>query len=121
MKILLDQGLPRGACKLLKASGIDADHVANIGLERAEDAEILEKAKTMSAVVVTLDADFHRLLAMSHDVRPSVIRVRIEGLKSDALAALLVDVVTRCANDLDSGALVSVDLARVRIHKLPLP
>jgi predicted nuclease of predicted toxin-antitoxin system len=106
---------------VLKASGIDAEHVGDIGLAQAEDADILQHAKTRSAVVVTLDADFHQLLAMSHDVRPSVIRIRIEGLKSEALATLLVGVVARCANDLDGGALVSVEVSRIRIHKLPLP
>jgi hypothetical protein len=42
-------------------------------------------------------------------------------LKSEALATLLVGVVARCANDLDGGALVSVEVSRIRIHKLPLP
>jgi predicted nuclease of predicted toxin-antitoxin system len=106
---------------VLRASGVDADHVADIGLANADDAVILKEAKHRNAIVVTLDADFHRLLALTQQAAPSVIRVRIEGLKSDALGALLVDVLMRCATDLSSGATVSVETTRIRVHKLPLP
>nr|WP_258003931.1 DUF5615 family PIN-like protein [Fischerella thermalis] len=41
MKLLLDQGLPRSAATLLSEAGIDAVHVAEIGLSAADDRDIL--------------------------------------------------------------------------------
>lgn len=66
MKLLLDQGLPRSAAKLLKAHKIETIHVGEIGLWAAEDIKIIQKAKEINCVVVTLDADFHSLLAFSN-------------------------------------------------------
>ncbi len=69
---------------------------------------------------MTLDADFHALLALSGAASPSVIRVRIEGLRSSELASLLERVITPCAEDLRSGAMVTVDEHSVRVRLLPL-
>jgi predicted nuclease of predicted toxin-antitoxin system len=68
----------------------------------------------------TLDADFHLLLALSHATLPSVIRVRIEGLRAVALADLLESVLKKCSEDLASGAAVTVQLRRLRVRRLPL-
>lgn len=120
MKLLLDQGLPRSAAAHLGASGIDALHVGDVGLSRADDLEIIEYARREGLIVVTLDADFHALMALSGARGPSVIRIRIEGLKGDALARLLTDVITDSRAQLEDGALVSVTRQRVGLRKLPL-
>ena len=78
MKLLLDQGLPRSAVTWLEEAGIDTVHVAEIGLSAADDTDILQRARDDERVVVTLDADFHALLALSAATSPSVIRIRIE-------------------------------------------
>jgi predicted nuclease of predicted toxin-antitoxin system len=77
MKLLLDQGLPRSAALLLCEAGIDTIHVGNIGYAAAADADILEKGRQENRVIVTLDADFHALLALTEATSPSVIRIRI--------------------------------------------
>ena len=90
MKLLLDQGLPRSAAKLLTAHEIDTIHVSEIGLWAAEDIEIINKARESNRIVVTLDANFHSLLALSNASSPSVIRIRIEGLRAKNLTGLLL-------------------------------
>ena len=90
MKLLLDQGLPRSATALLCETGIDTMHVAEIGLSAAEDTDILQRAREGERIVVTLDADFHALLALAEATSPSVIRIRIQGLLAQGLTDLLL-------------------------------
>ena len=86
--------MPRSAAALLTAAGIDTVHVGDLGLSTAEDAAILQAGLEADRTVVTLDADFHALLAMSGAIAPSVIRIRIEGLRGEALTELLLAVST---------------------------
>lgn len=120
MKLLLDQGLPRSTVLHLSHSGIEAAHVGEAGFATASDATILHFALQNDSVVVTLDADFHALLALSGATGPSVIRVRIEGLRGEELASLLVTVLKVCKDDLNKGAMVSVTENGFRIRQLPL-
>ena len=94
MKLLLDQGLPRSALRHLADMGIPAEHVGDLGMATATDAQILETARQRQSVVVTLDSDFHALLATARAAGPSVVRIRMQGLKGEPLAALLQRVLT---------------------------
>ena len=87
IRFLLDQGIPRSAVARLQDRGFAARHVADIGLERAPDREILQAARSEGECVVTLDADFHSHLAVSGADSPSVVRIRWEGLRSADIAA----------------------------------
>lgn len=120
MKLLLDQGLPHSAAAQLRAIGIDATHTGEIGYATAEDAEIILRAREEMRIVVTLDADFHALLALSGASAPSVIRIRIEGLKADAITRLLRKILTEWTEELETGALLTVLPGRIRLHRLPI-
>jgi predicted nuclease of predicted toxin-antitoxin system len=120
MKLLLDQGLPRSAATLLSEAGIDTVHVAEIGLSAADDTDILQRAREDERMVVTLDADFHALLALSAATSPSVIRIRIERLRAQALTNLLLTVLGEVAEYLEQGVVVMVEPSRVRMRRLPL-
>lgn len=119
-RLLLDQGLPRSAATLLRQSGWDVVHVSEIGMSRASDAAILQRARAEARVCVTLDADFHSLLATSGERSPSAIRVRKEGLDASALTALLQAIWPRIEDELDSGALVPVTEQSIRVRRLPI-
>lgn len=120
MKLLLDQGLPRSTAPLLCQAGIDTFHVGDIGHSTSDDAVILQFALDSQRIVATLDADFHTLLALSGAANPSVIRIRVEGLRGDAMAALLQTVLSQCAEDLAQGAAVTVQESRIRVRHLPI-
>lgn len=119
-RLLLDQGLPRSTAALLSQSGWDVVHVSEIGMSRADDREILQRARSDSRVCVTLDADFHSLLATSGERGPSVIRIRKEGLDADTLAALLQTIWSRIEDALASGALVTISERSIRARRLPI-
>jgi predicted nuclease of predicted toxin-antitoxin system len=118
--ILLDQGLVPGTAALLREHGFDAVHVAEIGLDRAEDLDILAAAATQNRVCVTLDHDFHSHLALAGQGRPSVILLRIEGIGAAAQSELIAAVCLTCKAALNDGAAVSADGNSVRIRRLPL-
>jgi predicted nuclease of predicted toxin-antitoxin system len=120
-RILLDQGLPRTAVKiLLLKQGWDVLHTGDIGLSTATDREILEFARKDRRVVITLDADFHAIIAVENAVSPSVVRIRQEGLKGAQLAELIEKIWPKIQRQLDSGALVSVTENSIRVRNIPI-
>jgi len=50
-RVLLDQGLPRGAVALLKSAGWHVVHTGDIGLSQATDRQIVEYAREKGALV----------------------------------------------------------------------
>jgi predicted nuclease of predicted toxin-antitoxin system len=89
IRLLLDQGLPRSTVRYLQKRGRDVCDVADIGRSRAPDQEILELADEQDRVIVSLDSDLHRLLAISGARSPWVIQIRREGLRGAELAVLI--------------------------------
>jgi predicted nuclease of predicted toxin-antitoxin system len=121
MLLLLDQGIPRTAAQRLRDIKIDAVHVGELGMSVATDAEIIEFAKREDRMIVTLDSDFHTLLALAGANTPSVIRIRIEGLKAPAYLSLLTTILAECEQDLnEGGCAITVSERQIRIHRLPL-
>jgi predicted nuclease of predicted toxin-antitoxin system len=105
---------------MLSAKGHDAIHVGAIGMATATDVAILQHARQTGSVIFTLDADFHTLLAMSGAGSPSVVRIRIEGLKAPALVPIIAQVLARFGPQLLAGAVVSVARRRMSSRSLPL-
>jgi predicted nuclease of predicted toxin-antitoxin system len=62
---VLDQGVPRDSAGRLRELGYECVHVGEVGMSTAADEEILRFALWKNGVVVTLDSDFHAILAVS--------------------------------------------------------
>src|SRR5579884_2320359 len=120
LKLMLDQGVPRDAAGRLRAIGYDCIHVGEAGLSAASDEEILRLAMEKAAVVVTLDADFHAILAVSGAPGPSVIRIRVQGLRGWETAECVGLVCTRFESELIAGSLVTVKKRKTTCHRLPI-
>ena len=119
-RVLLDQGLPRSLALRLAELGWDAVHVFELGMSRSPDCEILAFAALHSRVVITLDADFHSLLAVENDAGPSVIRIRQEGLRAEDLEKLIAGAWPRIEIQLELGSMVTITSDSIRLRKLPL-
>jgi len=119
-RLLLDQGIPRSAAERLRLLGWDALHVGECGLASALDQQILDTACREQRHVITLDADFHSLLALSGATGPSVIRLRIEGMKASEIVDLMQRLWPRIQHSMCTGAMVTVTATSCRIKLLPI-
>jgi predicted nuclease of predicted toxin-antitoxin system len=120
MKILLDEGLPRRAAAFLREQGLDAVHLTEIADPSTDDRWILETARATGRLIVTLDADFHALLAVNGWSSPSVVRIRRQGLSAGDVAELVALLISDHAAALTAGAALSVRAHLVGIRRLPL-
>lgn len=120
MRLLLDVGLPRRSATDLSESGLDATHLTDLGLQQLADADILELARRENRIVVTLDSDFSRLLALSAATGPSVLYLRITGLDRGRATRVIRTVTQQCAEDLARGCIVTVIPDGFRIRPLPI-
>lgn len=120
MRWLLDQGLPRSVVGSLATSGHEAVHAADIGMSSASDSLILQRAAEDARIVVTLDADFHALLADSLATGPSVLRIRDEGLKGPQVTDVILGLAKRFGEELGGGCAMTIRNGRVRYRRLPL-
>ena len=120
IRLILDQGIPRDAASAIREAGLACDHAGELGLSRAEDTEILKLARKRHATVVTLDADFHAILAVSMAAGPSVIRLRLQGLNGAKVANLVTSLAAHFAAELGRGCLITVKAGKTTCHMLPV-
>jgi predicted nuclease of predicted toxin-antitoxin system len=58
LKILIDAQLPPGLKVTLAAAGHEANHVVDVGLRDADDAQVWEYAVREGIIILTKDEDF---------------------------------------------------------------
>ena len=100
--------------------GHESIHVRDVGLNDAPDEKIIQYAHKHGYYCLTLDADFHAILALSGESQPSVIRFRIEGLKAPEFLQILQRAFPRLKSDMEKGALVSIRRETIRNRPLPI-
>ena len=120
MKVFLDQGLPYSTTQYLKEAGWQVLHAVDLGMERATDRAIIDYVRDNNCCCITLDADFHSIIAVDNADRPSVIRIRQEGLKGKDVAKLLIHIWPGIESALEAGSLVTVTDRSVRVRYLPI-
>jgi predicted nuclease of predicted toxin-antitoxin system len=122
MRFLVDANLSPRVATLLSGEGFESIHVGDVDLLTATDQAILDYAAANGLVIISADSDFGELLAVSRGaVRPSVVLLRsADRLTPDQQAAILVANLAAVADELKTGALVSIARGRVRIRSLPI-
>ncbi len=120
MKFLADMGISPITVQFLRELGHDASHLHEQGLRRMEDADILVKARDEGRIVLTADLGFGDLLAASREVLPSVVSFRLGDMRPDNVNIHLRALLLRAADELTTGAMVSVTERRYRVRKLPI-
>lgn len=121
MRFLLDQNLSPLLADELRSAGHDVAHTRELGLSRADDSLVLQRAADEDRVLISADTDFGTLLAATSAARPSVLLLRLRSWRPAAdLAEVLLANLDEIADDLASGAIVVLEDERVRIRPLPL-
>ena len=120
MRFLADAGVSPKTVDFLKQLGHDAVHVRALGLMRAPDIELVDRARADSSVVVTFDLDFGEILALGVLNKPSVIICRLADERADSVNRHLATVLTERLGELESGALILVEDSRYRVRRLPI-
>ena len=95
-------------------------HTGELELSRATDRRILEYARENEMVVVTLDSDFHSIIAVENASSPSVIRIRREGMRGEYLSELIERVWPDIEAQLQAGAMVTITETSVRLRNIPI-
>ena len=78
-------------------------------------------AKTNGCVVLTHDLDFSAILAATHGDKPSVVQIRAGDVRPEAIGQAVIIALRQMGNELENGALLTVDPKRTRLRVLPLP
>jgi predicted nuclease of predicted toxin-antitoxin system len=120
MKLLVDMNLPPKLADTLNSKGIVSAHWYFIGKPDATDAEIMSYAIQNDFVVITCDLDFSAILSVSHGQKPSVVQLRVQGIDFEHIAELLRTAVLSNMDDLEKGAVLSIDTKKARLRLLPL-
>ena len=120
MRFLVDMPLSPELAALLVQSGHDAVHALELGLDRASDASILERAREDQRVVVTADLDYPRILALTQSQGPGLILFRGGNYsEAESVARLRRALVTVPAEEL-AHSIVVIEKDRIRRRRLPL-
>jgi predicted nuclease of predicted toxin-antitoxin system len=119
MKILVDMNLTPLWAEALKRGGVEAIHWSSVGTPDTLDTDIMAYARENDYIVLTRDLDFGTILAGTRSKKPSVIQIRAQDARPDALCTLLVQTMKRMRLELEQGAIVTVDIHKTRLRVLP--
>ena len=120
MKLLVDMNLSPTWVPFLVQEGVEAVHWATVGRPTAPDPELMDWAREGGYVVFTHDLDFGALLATVGATGPSVLQARTLDLLPRAIGADVLRVLRQYADELDRGALVTLDGSTARARVLPI-
>ena len=120
MKLLVDMNLSPNWIGLFLDSGWEAVHWSAVGQPTARDSEIMEFAAANNYVVITHDLDFSAILAVTHGKKPSVIQIRSEDVSTEFIGKQTVAALRHIQNELEAGALLTIEAGRTRIRLLPI-
>lgn len=120
VRLLVDMNLSPNWVEFLEKQGIEATHWSSVGDPAAPDAVLMEWARGNGYAVFTHDLDFGTALALTGATGPSVLQLRGRGVLPSDTGAIVVSAVNKFTTELEAGALLVIDEARLRVKILSL-
>ncbi len=114
MKFLIDMPLSPAVAAWLVDQGHDAVHAADLGLHRASDSEIIDRAKQEGRTIITADLDYPRLLAVARVSEPSLILFRNGDWTEADVRRRLNEILGGLTETDIARSIITVDRDRVR-------
>lgn len=114
MRLLLDSCVWGGAAASLRDAGHDVESAADWPQDPGDEA-ILARANDERRVIVTLDKDFGTLAVLNALPHRGIIR--LVGIAARRQAAATEQALSRYADDLNAGSIVTVEADRVRVRR----
>jgi predicted nuclease of predicted toxin-antitoxin system len=100
--------------------GFEAVHWSSVGTGDEPDIELMNWAARHGHVVLTTDLGFAAILAATQRRQPSVIQIRGSSLSPESIGAPILAAVRQAEVELESGALLTIDVVRRSLRILPL-
>jgi predicted nuclease of predicted toxin-antitoxin system len=120
MKFLIDMPLPPSLAAWPVERGHNALHAGELGLHRAGDNEIMDRARYEARTIITADLDYPRLLAMARANEPSLILFRSGDWTECEVRTRLSDILAKLSEGDIARSIIVVDRDRVRRRRLPI-
>ena len=120
MRFLADMGISQEVVTWLRKQGHEATHLRDEGLQRLENGAIFIKAIHETRIILTWDLDFTEIVALSGRTQVSAVVFRLMNTRSVHVIERLKQVLLESAQDLEEGAIISVEEGRHRVRLLPL-
>ncbi|MBI4287176.1 MAG: DUF5615 family PIN-like protein [Chloroflexi bacterium] len=120
MKFLVDMPLSPRLSHWLAQQGHDAVHASDVGMERASDAQLLQRALLEQRTVITADLDYPRLLASTQAEGPGLILFRGGNYAEDEVVERMKAALRTIPLDELAESIVVVEKSRIRRRRLPI-
>jgi predicted nuclease of predicted toxin-antitoxin system len=117
MNVLADESIDRPVVDRLRQDGHNVIYVAELAPSISDD-EVLSKANSQGALLLTADKDFGELVFRQNRANGGVVLVRLLGIS----AALKAEVVAETFRDRASemqGVFTVISAGTVRIRRIP--
>lgn len=114
LRLLLDQMIDCDVAADLRALGHDVYCVGELGMARADDAEIIEVAVRQNRILITLDEDFGDWAILPLNQHPGVIRIKAHPTTTEMIESVLFPFLKNCRNQDFLNRLVIVRRSGVR-------
>ncbi|MBO3840581.1 MAG: DUF5615 family PIN-like protein [Candidatus Brockarchaeota archaeon] len=120
MRFLANMCISPKTVEFLRSLGYETKRVSELGLSTSTDREIIDYAAKNSMILITMDLNVGRIIALIGGRKPSVILLRLRKPTVENVNKKLSYALNKTIDKLEKGIIVVLEEQRIRIRELPL-